>query len=210
MRISLSLLIVGLGLALPSPATSQQPKATRVEQFDLSGLPKSATTEQEREILLLVQHHKRGDLKDATRIHMMLAQYYKRQGDKSRAANCESQAAEAWDASEKGLRLTAGSPGTPPFETLGTFKQAYGNTDDLGLSHRWEFFEDGTFAHTVADPRMSDADPLMELGWYSVANGKVRLWQRDPATDRVVSFALQGRNGKDGLVLNGVPMKPVK
>jgi hypothetical protein len=207
----ISLLIVALGLALPVTATSQPAtKVAAIEKFDLSGLPRTATTDQEREILLLVQYHRRGDLKDATRIHMMLAQYYKKQGDKARATNCESLAAAAWEASEKGLRVSAGSPGVPPFETLGTFTQAFAYADELGLAHRWEFFDDGTWSHSVADPKVTDIDPPMELGWYSVADGKIRLWQQEPASDRTVSFALQGRNGKDGLILDGVRLKSVK
>jgi hypothetical protein len=211
MRNSLSfLVIIGLCLAVPAPSAAQKAKVPSVEQFDVSGLPGTATTDQEREILLLVQYHKRGDLKDATRIHMMLAQYYKKRGDRTRAANCESQATEAWEASEKGLRVSAGSPGSPPFEPVGTFTQAFGYTDDIGLTHRWEFFGDGTWSHAFADPKATDAKPLQELGWYAVTAGSVRLWRQEPSSDRVASFALQGKNGKDGLVLDGVPMRPVK
>jgi hypothetical protein len=202
-----------LAVALTVPFTAPAQTATRpagIEQFDVAGLPKTATTPEERQIFLMLQHHKRGDLRDATRIHMMLAEYYKALGDRTRAADCAKQAADAWEAAEKGIRVSADPPGTPPFETTGLFRQNFGYADDVGVNHRWEFFPDGSWAHTIATPRIPDAQPLTELGWYAVADGTIRLWQLEPATDRTIPFSLLGRDGKDGAVLDGVKMKAVK
>jgi len=205
------LLFLALVLTIPVAASPQAaPRTAIVEKFDVAGLPKAATNEEEKQILLMLQYHKRGDLKDATRIHMMLAEYYKARGEKARAADCAKQAAEAWEAAEMGLRVSAGSPGSPPFETKGLFKQAFGYTDELGVAHRWEFFDDGTYAHAVSDPDVRDIQPPTELGFYAVAAGQIRLWQQDPAVDRTVTFSRVGRDGKDGARMNGVMMKPVK
>lgn len=207
----ISWLMLALALAIPGTLGSQAaPKPAGVEKFDVAGLPKTPTTEQEKQIFLMLQYHKRGDLKDATRIHMMLAEYYKAKGDKARAADCTRQAEEAWEASLHGLRLSAESPGTPPFEAVGVFRKAFGYTDDIGVNHKWEFFDDGTWAHSITDPKIADATPITELGWYAVADGTMRLWQSDPPTDRSVPFALQGKDGKDGAIMDGVRMKPAK
>jgi len=201
----LSLLVA---LVVPLTAGSQAaPKTPGLEKFDVAGLPKVASSDQEKQIFLMLQYHKRGDLKDATRIHMMLSEYYKARGEKERAADCAKQAADAWAASEKGIAASADAPGTPPFEVVGTFEQTLGYADDVGVSHRWQFFYDGTWQHTIIDPKLKDARALTEVGWYRLADGTMRLWQQDPATDRTVSFALQG---KDGAVMDGVKMKPVK
>lgn len=211
MRIPRPIFIIAMALALPAPVASQaSTKVPSVERFDVSGLPKVANTEREKEILLLVQYHKRGDLRDATRIHMMLAQYYRAQGDKARAAKCTDQATEAWEAAEEGLPVTAGAAGTPPFGLTGVFRQSYTNTDDLGLVHRWDFFDDGSFAHTVADPKVTNAAPPREVGWYTVADGQLRLWQKDPATDRTLPFQRLGKEGREGAVLDGVKLVPVR
>ena len=100
--------------------------------------------------------------------------------------------------------------GTPPFAVAGTFEQILGYADDVGVSHRWQFFQDGTWSHTIIDPKLADAQPLIQVGWYMVANEQMRLWSQDPASDRTVSFTLQGKNGKDGAVMDGVKMKVVK
>jgi hypothetical protein len=205
-------LLLALALVIPAAAAAAQtpPRTATIEKFDVAGLPKTATNEQEKQIFLMLQYHKRGDLKDATRIHMMLSEYYKERGDKVRAADCARQAAEAWEAAEAGLRVSAGSPGTPPFETTGLFRQAFAYSDDVGLNHRWEFFDDGTWAHSIVDPKVAAAEPITELGWYSRADGTIRLWQQDPATDRSVPFTLVGKDGKDGAVMDGVKMRMAK
>lgn len=210
-RLTGPILIIALALATPAAATAQATASTPgVERFDVSGLPKVANTDREKEILLLVQYHKRGDLRDATRIHMMLAQYYRAQGDKARAAKCTDQATEAWEAAEKGLPVTAGASGTPPFGLTGVFRQSYTNTDDLGLVHRWDFFDDGSFAHTVADPKVTNVAPPREVGWYTVADGQLRIWQQEPAADRTLPFQLLGKDGREGAVLDGVKLVPVR
>lgn len=210
-RASGTILAISLALAIPAAATAQPAaRIPSVERFDVSGLPKVANTDREKEILLLVQYHKRGDLRDATRIHMMLAQYYRAQGDKARAANCTDQATEAWEAAEKGLRVTAGSPGTPPFEPRGAFRQSYAYTDDIGLLHRWDFFDDGSFSHSIADPKVTNAEPPRELGWYSVLDQQIRLWRKDADADRTLPFARIGKDGSEGATLDGVRMNPIR
>jgi hypothetical protein len=202
---------LALALVLPVSAAPQgAPKAANLEKFDVAGLPKTGTNDAERQILQLLRYHKKGDLKDAARIHMMLAEYYKERGEKARADDCKKMAGEAWDAAESGVRTSAGSPGSPPFDPAGAFTKAFGYTDDVGITHRWEFWDDGTFAHSVTDTKAADATPITELGWYSILDGQVRLWQQDPASDRTVPFSLQGKDGKDGAILDGSKMKPVK
>jgi len=206
-----SFLILALALAVPTAGLAQAaPKTAGVEKFDVAGLPKTPTTEQEKQIFLMLQYHRRGDLKDATRIHMMLAEYYKARGDKARAADCTKQAEEAWEASLSGLRISAESPGAPPFDPEGAFKRAFAYTDDVGVEHRWNFFDDGTWSHAITDPKIADATRITELGWYALKDGSMRLWQQDPATDRTIPFALQGKDGRDGAVMDGVKMKPAK
>ena len=90
------------------------------------------------------------------------------------------------------------------------FIVAFAYTDDVGVEHRWNFFDDGTWSHAITDPKIADATPITELGWYALKDGAMRLWQQDPATDRTIPFALQGKDGRDGAVMDGVKMKPAK
>jgi hypothetical protein len=201
-------LLLTLLFALPLPAAAQATKRARdVERFDVAGLPKTPGSEREREIFLLLRVHKKGDLTDATRIHTMLAEYYKERGDAARADDCRRMAADAWDAASGAERTSAHSPGKPPFSPERTFQRTFAYTDELKVTETWEFFTDGTFARTVTDPSRSGAGPS-EVGWYSVLNGRMRLWQVRPAADRTVAFELLGLDGKDGAVLDGVKMKP--
>lgn len=206
-------LILSLFVALVVPLTAGSqaaPKTTGLEKFDVAGLPKVASSPEEQQIFQMLRYHKRGDLKDATRIHMLLSEYYKARGEKERAADCAKQAADAWAASERGIAASADAPGTPPFEVVGAFRQTLGYADDIGLSHRWQFFDDGTWQHTIIDPKLPDAQALTEVGWYRLADGSMRLWQSDPPSDHIVPFTLQGKDGKDGAVMDGVKMKVVK
>jgi hypothetical protein len=202
-----SVLLFTLALLLPAPLASQATRPAGIERFDVSGLPKTAVSALEKEILLLLQVHRKGDLKDATRIHMKLAEYYKEIGDRARADDCTRLAGEACEAAEKGVRTSAGSAGTPPFEILSTFGGRFTHTDDLQVTHRWEFFDDGTFGHVVFDAKLPDGNGPTELGWYSIKDGKMRLWMAEPPMDRAVTFELLGKNGA---VLDGVRMKPAK
>lgn len=209
MRPRLALLALALALPLSLPAQGSQ-RAKNVEKFDVSGLPKSPKSALEREIFDLLRVHKRGDLQDATRIHLKLAEYYKAKGDEARADDCTKMAAEAWDVVSGAPPASASSPGTPPFQPAGTFEAAFVYADDLNVAHTWEFFEDGTFAHSVSNAEQAGLASPKELGWYSISDGQIRLWQAEPATDRTVTFQLLGENGKDGAVLDSVRMKPRK
>lgn len=205
-------LLLGVALFVPVIADSQAtPRQTNPERFDVAGLPTAASSALEKEIFMLLRYHKRGDLRDATRIHLRLAEYYKEQGDKLRADDCTKLASEAWEAAEKGVRTTAGTDGTPPFEPAGTFRQNVAYTDEaLGVSHRWEFFDDGTFAHSLSIPAGQTAAPPKELGWYTLIGGQIRLWQSQPASDRTVAFELLGVAGRNGVVLDGIRMRAVR
>ena len=68
------ILVSALALCVASSLDAQTKKPQReVERFDVSGVPATPTNEREREILLLVKAHRKGDLTDATRIQMLLA-----------------------------------------------------------------------------------------------------------------------------------------
>ena len=202
-----AVLILTLLIALPVPGAAQATTRARdVERFDVAGLPKTPGSEREREIFLLLRVHKKGDLADATRIHVMLAEYYKERGDAARADDCQRMAADAWDAASGTERTSAHSPGRPPFSPAGTFQRTFTFTNELKVTETWEFFTDGTFARTLTDVSRAGAGPG-EVGWYTVLEGRMRIWQSRPAADRTVTFELLGPDGKDGAVLDGVRLK---
>lgn len=205
-------ILLALALAIPVTATAQSSSGPpHPEKFDVSGLPSKASNGLEQEIFTLLRYHRRGDLRDAARIHLMLAEYYKEVGDKVKAADCTKMASEAWEAAEKGIRVSAGTPGTPPFEPAGGFRQNFAYQDaEVGGSHRWEFFEDGTYLHSLGIPEGQTTAPPKELGWYSVFDGKIRLWQSAPSLDRTVVFELLGDGGRNGAVLDGIKMRAVR
>ena len=147
-------LVLAAALAMPAGIIAQTPaRVPAQERFDTSGLPSKASSALEQEIFTLLKYHRRGDLRDAARIHLKLAEYYTEVGDKARAGDCTKMASEAWEAAENGVRVSAGTPGTPPFEPARTFRQNFAWTDDdLGASHKWEFFEDGTYMHSLPTP----------------------------------------------------------
>ncbi len=205
-------ILLAVALAIPVTATAQTgARPANPERFDVSGLPQSPSSAREKEIFTLLRYHRRGDLKDAARIHLMLAEYYKEIGDKTKASDCSKMATEAWEAAENGMRTSAGTAGEPPFELVGTFRQNFAYADaELGASHRWEFFEDGTFLHSLTTPAGQTAPPPKEVGFYTLVNGQIRLWQAAPALDRTVPFELLGAGGKDGAVLDGVKMRAVR
>jgi hypothetical protein len=205
-------ILLALALSIPTIAQPQAaPRVSGVERFDTAGLPASAASALEKEIFMLLRYHRRGDLRDATRIHLKLAEYYKDRGETTRADDCAKMANEAWEAAEKGLKVSAGTGGTPPFEPARTFRQNFAYSDEeLGASHRWEFYEDGTYAHSLTTPAGQTAPPPKELGWYTVLGGEIRLWQTQPLLDKTVAFELSGDMGKGGLVMDGVKMRAVR
>jgi hypothetical protein len=205
-------LILAVAIAIPASITAQTPaRPSTPERFDTSGLPAKASSALEQEIFTLLKYHKRGDLRDAARIHLKLAEYYTETGDKARAGDCSKMASEAWEAAEKGVRVSASPPGTPPFEPAGGFRQNFGYTDsELGATHRWEFYDDGTFAHSLTTSEGLAAPPPREVGWYTLVDGQIRLWKSEPALDRTVKFELLGDGGKGGAVMDGIRMRVVR
>src|SRR4030095_7294558 len=132
------ILVSALLLCLAPSLNAQAKKPNRdVERFDVSGLPATPSTQAEGEILLLVKVHRKGDLTDATRIHMMLAQYYKAKGDATRSDDCTRLAADAYNATGSGGPETAGAQGSPPFQPEATFRRAFVYTDDSSVEHTW-------------------------------------------------------------------------
>ena len=190
-----------------APSLGAQPKKAQrdLERFDVSGIPTTMQSDLERQILLFVKVHRKGDLTDATRIHMMLAQYYKQHGDAARADDCTRLAGEAYNGTSAGAPETAGAPGKPPFEPQATFRQAFVYTDDVNLEHTWEFYVDGTFSHMVSGTAQRSG--LTETGWYTRNGREMRLWQLKPKADRTLEFELIGPDGSEGAVLAGVRMK---
>jgi hypothetical protein len=206
-------LLIFLALAVAAPVSAQTQATPRpgMERFDTAGLSVTPVGAAEKEIFTLIRYHRRGDLKDAARIHLMLAEYYKQNGQARRADDCSKMATEAWEAAENGVRVSAGTSGSPPFEPLGLFRRNFAYTDEeLGTSHRWEFFDDGTYSHSLPTPAGQIAPPPKEFGFYSVSDGQIRLWQTRPALDRTVPFQLLGAGGQDGAVLDGIRMRAVR
>lgn len=200
MRAGILLSALILCVAPPLDAQTKVP-SRNLERFDVSGLPATPTNDVERQIRLFVKVHRKGDLTDATRIHMMLAQYYKERGDATRANDCNRLAADAYSATTSSAPETAGAPGTPPFEPQAGFRRAFVYTDSLSVEHTWEFYLDGTFSHTVS------SGPA-ETGWYTRQDRQMRLWQLRPKVDRTVEFELLGPAGSDGAIMAGVRMTP--
>jgi len=198
MRAGIVLSVLLLSLAPSVDAQTKKPRD--VERFDVSGLPATPTSDLERQILLFVKVHRKGDLTDATRIHMMLAQYYKNHGDATRASDCNNLAAEAYGATSGSAPETAGAPGKPPFNPQATFRRTFAYTDGESAEHTWEFYLDGTFSHIVSGSA--------ETGWYTRHDREMRLWQLRPNVDRTVEFELVGPDGSDGAVMAGARMKP--
>lgn len=195
------ILLTVLLLCLAPSVAAQTKKPRDVERFDVSGLPATPTSDLERQILLFVKVHRRGDLTDATRIHMMLAQYYKDHGDATRASDCNSLAAEAYGATSNSAPETAAVPGKPPFDPQATFRRTFIYTDEQTVEHTWDFYTDGTFSHAAGGASI-------EKGWYTRQGREMRLWQLRPKTDRTVEFELVGPDGSDGAVMAGARMKP--
>jgi hypothetical protein len=195
-----------LVLCLTASVDAQTKKPPpRLERFDVSGLPAEPTNDAERQLFLLLRAHRKGDLNDATRIHMLLAQYYKDIGDKARSDDCTRLAADAYEVGSRMPPETARSPGKPPFSPERTLRRTFVFTDELNVAHTWEFYLDGTFSHAVSN-QSSDVAPN-DTGWYTRSRGQIRLWQLTPSVDRTVSFELLGPDGSDGAVLDGVRMK---
>ena len=206
MRAGILLSAMLLCAAATTPVGAQAKKPQRdVERFDVSGLPATPKTDLERQILLFVKVHRKGDMTDATRIQMMLAQYYKEHGDAARAEDCNRLAADAYSATSGAAPESAGAPGKPPFEPVATFRQTFVYTDDVSLEHRWEFYLDGTFRHMVSGS--SQGTGPTESGWYTRSGRTMRLWQSSPKADRTVEFELIGPDGSEGAVMAGVQMK---
>jgi hypothetical protein len=206
MRAGILLSALLLGLTTTS-LDAQTKKSTRdLERFDLSGLPAAPNSDAEHQIFTLLRTHRKGDLTDATRIHMLLAGYYRDIGDKRRAADCTRMAGEAYAASNNAAPETAGAEGTPPFSPLATFRRTLAYTDDLKVTHTWDFFVDGSFSHAVSDGK---TEGPKETGWYTREGRKLRLWQERPSVDRTVEFDLVGLDGSEGAIMAGNRMKPV-
>lgn len=206
MRPRVLLPAVLLWLAAPVAAQNTTKSTRELERFNVSGLPASPSTETERQIFLFMKVHRRGDLADATRIHMMLAQYYKAKGDVARADDCTRLATDAWNAASGSTPETAGAAGHPPFHPEGTFRRTFVYTDDLNISHTWEFYVDGSFSHAVSSASQSSGPT--ETGWYTREDRKMRLWEQRPSVDRTVDFELVGPDGSDGAIMGGARLKP--
>ena len=205
MRAGILLSALVLCLAPSLDAQTKTPQRN-LERFDISGLPATPSNDVERQILLFVKVHRKGDLTDATRIHMMLAQYYKQRGDGARADDCNRLAADAYSGASGSAPETAGAPGAPPFEPQATFRRTFVYTDSLSVEHTWEFYLDGSFSHTVRGG--SGAASPAETGWYTRQNRQMRLWQLRPNADRTVDFELFGPDGSEGAAMAGVRMQP--
>ena len=205
MRAGILLSAAFLCLAPSLGAQAKKPQRD-LEHFDVSGLPATPRSTEERQILLFVKVHRKGDMTDATRIHMMLSQYYKQHGDAVRADDCNRLAADAYNATSGAAPETAGAAGKPPFEPEATFRRTFTYTDEQRIEHTWDFYLDGTFSHAMNGE--SGTSGATETGWYTRHEREMRLWQSRPKLDRPVDFELLGPDGSDGAVMGGVRMKP--
>jgi hypothetical protein len=195
-----------MSFAASLDAQSKNKPAGDFERFEVSGLPQTPGSDFEKQIFLFLRAHRKGDLTDATRIHMLLAQYYKEIGDQTRANICSRRAADAWDAGSNAPPETAASPGKPPFAPERTFRRTYTYADDLNIAHTWDFYLDGTYKHEVSGAP-GGVGPT-ETGWYTRTKTQMRLWQFTPSADRTVDFELVGPDGADGAVMAGMRMAP--
>lgn len=204
-----------LALALVAPvalfaqATPAAKRAKDVEKFEVAGLPPKPASEIEKELFALLRSHRKGDLTDASRIHLKLAQYYKERGQELLEDVCNQKATEAWAAASGERPASAGSAGSPPFDPEGMFTGRFSYVDDLKVEHTWEFFADGTFSHAIASAEERQAIAPRELGWYTRKGDTLRLWQFKGRADRTARFSLLAE-GKDGAVLDGVTMTVVR
>ncbi len=206
MRLAISLLTLALVIPVASGAQTSK-RARDVERFEVSGLPQTPTSDIEKDIFLFLRIHKKGDLGDASRIHAKLGQYYRQRGDLKKSEACDRMAVEAWEAASGERSPSAGASGTPPFEPQNTIARGFTYSDaDLKVEHTWDFFDDGTFAHSIT--LLDNAGTLgpRETGWYTIQDGKMRLWQVRPRTDKSVSWQITD----DGAMLDGVAMKSLK
>lgn len=204
-----ALMLLALTISLPRNATAQaRPRTQEAEVFNVAGLPQTPTTDKERELFALLRDYRSGDFATATRIHLMLAEYYREQGERTSFDECLRQAAKAWAASNAEERASARSPGRPQFVLKNTFRRSYAYVDGLKITHTWEFYRDGTYAHSIRDAADREQGPT-EAGWYSLSDGRMRLWQLQPPVDREVTFEFVGDGGRDGAVLDGVRMNPM-
>lgn len=209
MRIRVLLLAAALSIAAVPLAAQKSVRPSSAESFIVSGLPKTPTTDLEHQIFTLLRVHRKGDLQDATRIHMMLADYYRQRGDTALAADCIRLAGEAWTASQKrpAVVRSANADGTPPFEPAGGFARLFTHVDDVDVQHTWRFYEDGTYEHALAPRyRADDAGPV-ERGWYRLEEKVLRLWVSGWKAERRVTFELVGA---DGAVMDGVKLQGKK
>jgi len=211
MRSRFLLLAVALAapVALAAQTTPPAKRGKDVEKFEVAGLPPKPASEIEKEIFALLRTHRKGDLTDASRIHLKLAQYYKERGQELLEDVCNQKATEAWAAASGERPSSAGSQGSPPFDPEGMFTGRFSYVDDLKVEHTWEFFADGTFSHAVASAEQKQAIAPRELGWYTVKGAKMRLWQFKSRADRTVEFQLLDA-GSSGAMLDGVKLEVVK
>jgi len=209
MRSRVALLI--LALTIPASADAQSSRRpANVERFDTAGMPAVPASELEKEIFTLLRIHKTGDYSNASRIHLLLAQYHKALGNAKLEDICNDKALKAWEAASGERPTSAGSQGSPPFDSENTFAGVFAYTDDVKVQHSWEFFFDGTYAHSLATAEQPDGTGLRERGFYTLSDGRIRLWMMKPRSDRRVSFELKGEGGKDGAVMDGIRMEWVK
>ncbi len=203
-------LLLAFALAVPTVTSGQAGKRVKeVERFETAGLPSAPASQIEKEIFALLRMHKKGDLTDASRIHLKLAQYYKERGQELLEDVCNQKATEAWAAASGERPSSAGSPGSPPFEPAGLFARQFIYTDDLKVEHTWEFFTDGTYSHSLASAERAGPIAPRERGWYTLDGATMRLWQFKPRSERTVRFELLGDGGKDGATMDGVKLTVV-
>ncbi|MCC6931411.1 MAG: hypothetical protein IT359_20655 [Gemmatimonadaceae bacterium] len=208
-RFLLLAMVLGAPVALGAQAAPPARRGKDVETFEVAKLPPRPASEIEKEIFALLRTHRKGDLTDASRIHLKLAQYYKERGEELLEDVCNQKATEAWAAASGERPSSAGSQGSPPFDPEGAFSGLFTYVDDLKVEHTWEFFADGTFAHAVASAEQRQPIAPRELGWYTVKGSKMRLWQFKSRADRTVEFQLL-EAGALGAVLDGVKLQAVR
>jgi hypothetical protein len=206
------ILMTTVALALPLAVGAQVARRpVNVERFEVSKLPTTPANDLEREIFAMLRQHKKGDLVDASRIHAKLGAYYKDRGEPVLADNCNRMAVDAWAAASGERPASAGAPGSPPFEGGTLISRGFSFTDqDLKVEHTWDFYDDGTWSHVITALSDPDTPGPRETGWYHITPGRIRLWQMKPRADKQLSFDMLGDGGKDGVILDGVKMVPLK
>lgn len=123
------------------------------------------------------------------------------------------QAAPAAEVVRKANPDVTAAPKTPPEATTPEFSGRFFALQGRTM-HTWEFRPDGTFEHAWAPANAASTDAAhVEAGTFRVAGPYLMLMMMrgttgGPAPARELRMEMRGAGGKDGLLLNGIMLRP--